>query len=115
MALSYMNPPPLSRADVERALCNDCDGGATAEAVIAAALHDDAAAWVEGVCGRALSHTSLDVRRAGIIGLGHAARRFGTLSASSRSQLERLRLDRDLGGSATDALDDVRMFVDETC
>jgi hypothetical protein len=114
MALSYMNPPPVSRAAVEQALRDSGDVGATAEAVISAALHDDDAAWVEGVCGRALLHASMEVRRAGVIGLGHAARRFRILSSASRSMLERLRLDRELAGSAEDALDDVRMFANRT-
>ena len=84
--------PELSRQQVEAALDRD-DADELSVAVLAAALGWDDAAPAEALCIRLAEHVDQTVRGNAVLGLGHLARRFGSLSARSVGGVEAARSD----------------------
>ncbi len=74
----YHEIPPCSREQAQEALVrNDCD--ALARVVIAVSLHDPDERFAEELRIRLSGHEHEMVRGNSVLGLGHVARRFGTL------------------------------------
>ncbi|NDZ79099.1 hypothetical protein G3I19_11340 [Streptomyces sp. SID10853] len=81
------------------------------EALVAAALHVADRVWVEQWLVHFAGHPDPDVRRAAALALGHLARLHKKVSPQAISAVRNLLEDRQLGGAATDALEDVEIFT----
>ena len=109
--MKFEQPEPLSRDDLAREL-GSADPARMTTAIIAAALHDRDQPYVESLIVRFLQHNDPDVRRAAALAAGHVARIHRALSVDRLVPLlERLLSDPQVGGTAQDALDDIRMFL----
>ena len=97
------------------AILAEGEESAVCETLIAAALYDDDAAWIESWCARLAGSSSPSVRGAAAICLGHVARRFRSIHGDSLELLRELGLDDDdyVRGQAQDALEDVEMFASD--
>ena len=75
-------------------------------------FHDDDWRWVQSYCLQFLTHPDKDVRAIAAVCLGHLACIHGTLDiAIVVPALKDLLTDPDVAGKASDALDDIAMFV----
>ncbi len=81
------------------------------EALVAVALHDEDAAWVEEQCRRLAAHDDAGIRGTAGLCLGHVARRFGVVAEESWRLVEDLCDDPAVDGRPCDALDDLRQFA----
>ncbi len=106
----FKQPSYSSKADTESALRSN-DPKRAANAIIAAALGEPDRTWVEARCADLIAGGDLEARRAALVAAGHLARIHRTLAPSLVAQIEGLKKDRQLCGSAEDALDDIRQFV----
>ncbi|WP_458247406.1 hypothetical protein [Streptomyces sp. MAI_2237] len=119
---SFHNPPALPHEVVaetlERALRDRSAEGEAAGVLVGTALHDDDAEFVEHWCVQVGTRAVPGSPLLGLAGLclGHAARRFGCLSAEARALVESLAAraeadPSDVDGRALDGHDDVRSFL----
>ena len=122
---AFENPPALPHDTVlgmlSRALSGNSAGAVQAEAASAmagTALNDDDRAFIERCCFEVAARAEPGCHLLGLAGLclGHAARRFGTLSdeaiALAQSLARRAERDpADVDRRALDGLEDIRLFV----
>lgn len=110
--MRYEPIPELSRQQVEAALDRD-DPDELSVAVLAVTLGWDDAAQAEALCLQLAEHMDQTVRGNAVLGLGHLARRFGSLSAQSVGVVEAARSDAAsyVRGQAEDARDDIDSFL----
>ena len=103
--------PVATRADLAAALLAG-DDEATSSALVGVILHDPDWSWSQDRCLELLTHSSLTVRRAAVICLGHVSRIHGQIDMEKVvPALSDLRATEvDLAGSVEDALVDIRMF-----
>lgn len=107
----YREPRPIDRKAVEEALSGR-DADRAAESVIRMAMNDPDFEWAQRICLRAVQDVRTEVVLAGLIGLGHLARRFRRLDLKTVLPAVRFRLkDKTFAGVAEDVLDDIGMFV----
>jgi hypothetical protein len=120
--LSFENPPASPHEVViealERALRDRSAEGEAATVLVGNALNDDDQAFVEHWCVEVGTRAAQGSPLLGLAGLclGHAARRFGSLSDEALTLAESLaaRAEADLSdvdGRAVDGYDDVRSFL----
>ena len=107
---TFHNPGPLDREEATTALNSD-DPALICNALVAVALNDDDAGWVEEQCWRLGSHPDADVRGIAGLCLGHVARRFGGVQRRSWRLVKALCRDPEVGMGACDGLADLRMFA----
>lgn len=122
---AFENPPALPHDTVlgilSRALSGDSAESAQAEAaraLVGTALNDDDLAFIERCCLDVAARAEPGCHLLGLAGLclGHAARRFGTLSdealALAQSLARRAERDAtDVDTRALDGLDDIQHFI----
>jgi HEAT repeat len=110
--LRYQEPEPIERVDAERIFLTGtpeeiCD------ALIGVTFHDPDWRWVQEHCLEFLNHENADVRRLAATCLGHIARIHRQLDRDVVvPALKRLEADPEVAGTASDALDDIRMFLE---
>ena len=121
----FENPPALPHDTVldvlSRALSRDTAESVQAKAasaMVGTALRDDDRAFIEQCCFEVAARAEPGCHLLGLAGLclGHAARRFGTLSDEAIALAESLacRAERDsadVDGRALDGLDDIQHFI----
>jgi flavin-binding protein dodecin len=108
--MKYEGLTPISKEAVEAALTSTVT--ATTEALMRAALTIDDRRWVESVLIEALSDSRIEVRRAALLSFGHLARVHHEISLGTVVPLlQSYATDPILGGTASDALEDIAMFV----
>jgi hypothetical protein len=105
----------MTRAELAEALKAE-DPETVQHALIAAALHDRDAAWLERTLMRFLSDSREGVRGIAANGLGHVARLHGSLDLNVVVPVLREMAGRGgwEGGKATDALDDIAVYMRDT-
>ena len=107
----YEPPQPTSRHDAEQVFRT----GTTeeiCETLVALALHEDDAAWVESICLEFTRHPSPNVRAIAATCLGHLARIHGQLNLGLvLPSLQRLLQDPSTSGYAENALSDIEIFM----
>ena len=82
------------------------------EALLRVTFHDGDWRWVQSYCLQFLAHPDKDVRAIAAVCLGHLACIHGTLdTAIVVPALKILLSDPDVARKASDALDDIAMFV----
>jgi hypothetical protein len=122
---AFENPPALPHDTVldilSRAVSEDSAEAVQAKAASAmagTALKDDDRAFIEQCCFEVAARAEPGCHLLGLAGLclGHAARRFGTLSDEAIALAESLarRAERDtadVDGRALDGLEDIQRFV----
>ena len=107
--------PPIDREEAERILASEASSERVSETLIRIALHDSDWRWVQTFCLEFLSISDdLAIQSAAIISLGHLARIHRILNLDLvLPALSFLLDDEMLSGKVSDALDDIRMFVEE--
>lgn len=111
-AVSYVQPPSLSRADAERIFATGDDYAVTS-ALIGCALDGNTdAAWLQARIEELAEHKSVTVRRSAAVALGHVARVKGEVdTAIAMRVLTKLRADAATKAAASDAMDDIARFA----
>lgn len=121
----FENPPALPHDTVLGVLSRVLSGDTAesvqtkaASAMVGTALRDDDRAFIEQCCFEVAARAEPGCHLLGLAGLclGHAARRFGTLSDEAIALAESLacRAERDsadVDGRALDGLDDIQHFI----
>ncbi len=105
-AMTYWEPEPRSRAELERQLGSD-DPEAICHALIEAAYHEDDWRWVQSECSRLSHHPDEGVRNVAVLGLGHLARIHRQLDGAAAEEVLR-RLADDPSARVAGTLSDVR-------
>ena len=109
MYLEEINP--MSRRYAEAVFKQD-DVEKIEEALLRVTFHDEDWRWVQSYCLQFLTHFDKDVRAVAALCLGHLACIHGTLDvAIVVPALKALLTDPDVARKASDALDDIAMFV----
>jgi hypothetical protein len=109
--MKYREPEPIPRAEAQEILKGD-DEVALCRTLVGVAFHDPDWRWVQGECLRLLAHPASGVRGLAAVCLGHVARIHGQLDRDIvEPALRRLTKDPEAGGSAEDALGDIRHFL----
>lgn len=107
----YDPPSPTSRQDAELVLRTGTTE-AICETLVALALHEDDAAWVEHTCLEFAGHPSPNVRAVAATCLGHLARIHRQLNLELvLPALRRLLQDSSTSGYAENALSDIEIFM----
>lgn len=102
---------PISRDLAEKAFESN-DTKKICDALIRVTYYDDDYNWVQKKCVGYLKSNDIDVKRLAIICLGHLARIHNKLDKKQIIPLlKALKSDKELGGIAEDALDDIEMFL----
>lgn len=103
---------------LDRALGDRSQESAAADALVGVALNDNDREFIEHCCLQVGARAADGSPLLGLAGLclGHAARRFGYISAQGVALAEalatRARLDpSDVDGRALDGIDDIRLFL----
>ncbi|MCF6475921.1 hypothetical protein FAF44_47425 [Nonomuraea sp. MG754425] len=109
--MRYVEPQPTGRQRLRAAVAaGDADG--ISAALISAAFHEEDGEWVQDWALELLAHPSPDVRRAAALSLGHVARIHRRIDHHLvLPRLQALLDDPEVGGTAENALDDIRMFT----
>jgi hypothetical protein len=122
---TFENPPALPHDTVLDLLSRAVSGDSAeavqakaASAMVGTALNDDDRAFIEQCCLEVAARVDPGCHLLGLVGLclGHAARRFGTLSdeaiALAQSLAHRAERDAtDVDGRALDGLEDIQHFI----
>ena len=108
----YNKAPVPTSDDVGDAIARN-DSLVLRQMVIGVALHWHDLAEAERVCARLSDHSNEEVRGNAILGLGHLARRFGSLSLDLSSVISEGARDESeyVRGQAWAAADDVNHFL----
>ena len=109
--MRYQAVEPISRSEAERIFAGD-NTDAMVHALLSLAYHDPDWQWVQNRCLRFLDASNFNLRRMATLCLGHIGRIHGVIVWDVVvPRLESLLDDPELGGTAEDALDDIRVFV----
>ncbi len=102
---------PMSRCYAEAVFKQD-DTERIEEALLRVTFHDEDWCWVQSYCLQFLTHPDKDLRAVAALCLGHLACIHGKLDvAIVVPALKALLTDPDVARKASDALDDIAMFV----
>lgn len=102
---------PMSRRYAEAIFQQD-NAEKIEEALLRVTFHDEDWRWVQTYCLQFLAHPNKDVRAIAAVCLGHLACIHGTLdTAIVVSALKAQLTNTDVARKASDALDDIAMFV----
>ncbi len=102
---------PMSRRDAE-AIFAQGNPEKIEEALLRVTFHDEDWRWVQSNCLKFLVHADKDVRMVAASCLGHLACIHGTLDTNTVvPALKALLTDPDVAREASNALDDIAMFV----
>jgi hypothetical protein len=109
--VSHYEDPALSDPQqlADAIASNDADS--ISERLIALSLQGEEPSWLTSQAINLSRHPDLTVRRASVVALGHLARVTRTVDDRVIAHLTSLADDPELAGPATDALDDIAMFV----
>jgi hypothetical protein len=111
-AVSYVQPPTVSRTDAER-IFKSGDEYSITTALIGCAL--DVAVdgdWLQARIEELSVHELASVRRASAVALGHLARVKGEIdTAIAMRVLTKLRADPQTKAAASDAMDDIARYA----
>jgi hypothetical protein len=109
MYYEEVNPMPRRYAE---AIFKQDDAQRIEEALLRVTFHDTDWRWVQAYCLQFLTHPSKDVRSIAAICLGHLACIHGTLDTDIVVPALKAQLtDSDVAGNASNALDDIAIFV----
>jgi HEAT repeat len=109
--LKYQEPQPVERADAIR-IFSSGTSDEICDALIGVTFHDPDWRWVQDRCLTFLGDENSDVRAIAATCLGHIARIHRQLDRDVVvPALERLTADPKIGGTAEDALEDIRIFL----
>ena len=110
--MRYEEIEPIARAEAEIALHRGSPDELLTVA-LSVALHETELSWAQDFCAGLASHPHPNVRGNAILGLGHLARRFGTLEPSAIPIVESALRDPDdfVRGQAHAAADDLNHFL----
>lgn len=111
--MRYEEPARLSVAQIEDAMAgNDIDRACSA--IIGASLYLQDWRLSQGICLKAIGMDDKDLKRCGLIGLGHVVRIHGEVDVNLlKLAIDRfdLRNDADLSGYVDNLMDDVAIFL----
>jgi hypothetical protein len=111
MVMRYERVQPISREEAEEIFRAD-NKEESALALLRLTYHDDDWRWVQDLCLNFLNEGDINIQALAITCLGHLARIHGVIEFDKViPQLEALLDHAELGGRASDALDDIRMFA----
>ena len=111
MTLSYQEPQPISRDDLNAALASN-DGRSISIALIRMALHEPDWEWAERICLTNLEDKRTEVKNAALTGLSHLARIHRKLHLEIvLPKIKCLLSDADSHGIAEDTLGDIGQYV----
>jgi hypothetical protein len=111
--MRYHEVQPMSREDEQAALATG-DADRVIDALLSAAYHDPDWRWVQEQCLRFARHRDAAIRRVAVICLGHLARIHRRLdTAAVLPVLDDLAGDPAVAGQVEEALDDIRLFVQQ--
>ena len=110
--MRYEEIEPIGRVDAEAALQRGVPDELLT-VVLSVVLHEVELVWAENFCRGLASHAHPSVRGNAVLGLGHLARRFGTLEPSAVPIIESALHDPDefVRGQAHAAADDLNHFL----
>jgi hypothetical protein len=111
-AVSYVQPPAVSRADAER-IFKSGDEYTITTALIGCSLDINIDGdWLQARIEELASHDLVAVRRASATALGHLARVKGEIdTAIAMRVLTKLRADPSTKAAASDAMDDIARYA----
>lgn len=113
LVMYYEEINPMSRRDAEIVFKQD-DAEKIEEALVRITFHDEDWRWVQSYCLKFLEHPNKDVAAIAAICLGHLACIHGTIdTAIVVPALQAHLTDPDVAGNASNALDDIAMFVEK--
>lgn len=111
--MKFNQPAPQPKAEILAEVASE-NFERICKALTSAALHEPDRARVEALIIRFLSHEDPFVRGVAALSAGHVARLHGALDTQRITPLiERLLDDPRTRGKASDALDDIHMFLRE--
>lgn len=109
--MNFQEMLPISREDAERAFAAE-DPEAICSALVRSAFHDPDRLWIEQRCFQFAHHPHMEIRQVAAICLGHLARIHGALSLDiALPILRELLKDPEVAGTASDAIDDITVFI----
>jgi HEAT repeat len=109
--MRYEKINPLSRQEAET-IFKQRDAEAMSDALLSVTFHGEDWHWVQSSCLMFLEDPDTKVRAVAATCLGHLARIHGIIDvATVVPALEPHLSDPEVGGRASDALDDIAMFV----
>ena len=110
--MRYEEIVPIAQSEAEAALHRGA-AGELRLVVISVSLYEDELHWAQDFCIGLASHTDPYVRGNAVLGLGHLARRFGTLSPAAAPIVAAALRDPDefVRGQAHAAADDLDHFL----
>lgn len=109
--MRYQSVEPISRSEAELIFAGE-DTRAMVLALLSLAYHDPDWQWVQNQCLQFLDASDFNLRRMATLCLGHIGRIHGTIDWDVVvPRLVSLIHDPELGGTAEDALEDIRIFV----
>ena len=86
------------------------DPGQASRALLAASLEAPEPAWVEACAIAFCAHDDRGLNRAGLLALGHVARRFGSLNTAAAARVLNRLADTDLSGAVEDLRSDLQQW-----
>jgi len=112
--MKFRDVNPISREDGLK-LIESSDPDKICDALVRLTYHDSDGEWVQNLCLRLAKHPSSDVRGAVATCFGHLARIHRRLDLGKvKNALSSMRTDDKLAGRVEDALDDIRMFAEDS-
>ena len=108
--MHYEKINPLSRQEAET-IFKQGDAEAIIDALLSVTFHEKDWQWVQSSCLKFLEYPDKNVRAVAATCLGHLARIHGTIDVAVVPALEAHLSDPEVGGRASDALDDIAMSV----
>lgn len=110
--MRYQKLPPIGREEAELIL-NGNQEECIRNALVRIALHEQDWRWVQGHCLRLLNSPNKETQAIAITCLGHIARIHRVIDLNIVVPLlKSLVRDSYFGGRASDALDDIAIYVD---
>jgi hypothetical protein len=111
--MRYEEVKPVSRDEAEVALSSGSPD-ALSRTLLSMAYHDDDWRWVQDTCITFTNHPDPEVSALAVTCLGHLARIHGVLDTDKvLPVLEKLRKDPKIAGRVDDALDDIKMYLQD--
>jgi hypothetical protein len=109
--MRYERVPPISRAEAEE-IFRGYNGEERALALLRLTYHHHDWRWVQDLCLNFLNEGDINIQALAITCLGHLARIHRVIEFEKVvPRLEALLDHPELGGRASDALDDIRRFA----
>ncbi len=109
--MKYDSVKPISRSEAEAALASN-DPVRVTDALVRIAFHESDWRWAQETFLGHLDNSNPEIRGLAATCLGHIARIHGEIDRTRVvPALEKLTNDREIGGQAADALEDIEIYA----